>query len=71
MAGAFGRPSAVVQTAAEERLRSDALARRITVADPHPVEAPPPAGQRVIAGYRLARTFSDVVKGRHRIFRVG
>lgn len=68
MAAQFGRPSAAQIAAEDERKRKEALAARVTAAAP-PNTAP--LGQRVLAGYRVARTFSDVSRRPHRIFRAG
>lgn len=68
MPAQFGRPSAAQIAAEAERKRKEAEEAKVTAANP-PASAP--IGQRALAGYRLARTFSDVSRRPHRIFRAG
>jgi len=68
------RAAAAADEAAKKKAAEDALANRVTVAEPAPApppEAPAPIGQRLLAGYRLKRTFSDVSVRPHRIRRKG
>jgi len=68
------RAAAAAEEAAKKRAADEALANRVTVAEPAPTpppEPPAPIGQRLLAGYRLKATFSDVSVRPHQIRRKG
>ena len=68
------RAAAAAEEAAKKKAQEEALANRVTVAEPcppPPPEPPAPIGQRLLAGYRLKRTFSDVSVRPHQIRRQG
>jgi len=62
----YGRPSAAQIAKEAERKQKEAEAALITASAP-PEAAP--IGQRKLAGYKLARTFSDTSRRPHVIYR--
>jgi hypothetical protein len=65
------RAAAAAEKVAEKKVQEEALANRVTVAEPAPAGASAPIGQRLLAGYRIVRTFSDVSVRPHQIRRKG